>query len=633
MAGLRAFLGLFPDTTEFENNRIKLEEEYNALLEFKNSTELKKYFQLEKHVKSEEFDHKRKEILSLRFKQTEDFSKEKRYEALTKSKDIKLYYQTKNSQDLVSFFDIESSKELKKYYEFEKFINSSEFAKAKKEASLPAKQKFQKSDLYKTLTQYNQAKSSAQIKGYYKFINSRLFSDFESVKNTGLNLQVAELEKEINAAAFLTKKASMKKSDFKTSPEQQKLIQYNNLKKSKAYRNYLKMANSPYRRYYDELHQSQDIDAYADLAHFISSDDFKRQKKEIELKSFKDTKEYVKLQDFISLKNSEQIKFYFKFKNSKEYRNFMNLDGSERISDYEKLKTYIESDEFVKNKTYYTQSPKSRWEKSEEYKLLNQYESLKSSEKIVWYFKNIDSKKFAWHRIWSETFIDDFASAKLDTKKWITRYYWGDKILKDSYSLSQDKHFVTDGENIEIHNSRLQIVTRKEAVKGKSWHQSLGFVTRDFGYTSGLVNTAKSFRQVYGTFEAKMRFHPSSDLLNAFWMVSHTIIPHIDIAKAFKKVIVGNAWGNPKNLKGIKRFSKSFKRSKLSSDFFIYSLEWTSHKMIWKINGLEVASTSQGIPQEPMYLALSAGLQRELDNVLPAKFEIDWVRCFQHKDH
>ncbi len=633
MAGLRAFLGLFPDTNEYENSRIKLEEEYYALLAFADSEELKKYLKLEKYIKSQEFELKKRELLSLRFKQTEDFSKEKRYLGLRKTKDIKLYYKTKTSQELVSFRETENSNELKKYYELEKFINSTEFIKAKAEANLPAKQKFQKSDLYKTLTQYNQAKNSVQIKGYYKFINSKLFSDFESVKSSGLNQQVAELEKEINSAEFVTKKASMNKAEFNTSHEKQKLTQYKNLKKSKAYRNYMKMANSPNRRHYDELYKSDDVETFADLANFISSEDFKRQKKEIESKGFKDTKEFIKLQDYISLKKSDQIKFYFKFKNSKENKNFMNLDGSERISDYEQLKSYIESDKFVKNKEYYTQSPKNRWEKSEEYTTLQEYKSLKSSEKIVWYYKNVESKKFAWHKVWTETFADNFSTGSLDTKKWMTRYFWGEEILKDSYSLSQDKHFVTDGKNIEFHQSKLQIVTKKESMKGKSWHHSMGFVTRDFGYTSGLINTAKSFSQLYGTFEAKIKIHPSANLQNAFWMVSQTIVPHINIAKAHKKVQVGNAWGDARNIKSIKQFTKSYNRSKLSSDFFVFTLEWTPQTLVWKINGLEVALAKQGIPQESMYIVLSAGLQRELDDVLPAKMEVDWVRCFQHKDY
>ena len=33
------------------------------------------------------------------------------------------------------------------------------------------------------------------------------------------------------------------------------------------------------------------------------------------------------------------------------------------------------------------------------------------------------------------TFSDEFEGDKLDTKTWLTNYFWGDKLLKDSYSV------------------------------------------------------------------------------------------------------------------------------------------------------------------------------------------------------
>jgi len=52
----------------------------------------------------------------------------------------------------------------------------------------------------------------------------------------------------------------------------------------------------------------------------------------------------------------------------------------------------------------------------------------------------------------------------------------------------------------------------------------------------------------------------------------------------------------------------------------------------WKINGVTIASSSQGVPQEPMYLILSSGLYKEIKgNNLPASMEVDWVRCYKRK--
>ncbi len=633
MATIRALLGLFPKTGEYEDRRLNLEEEYKSLLAFRNSKELKRYHELESYIQSQEFLQKRKELFALRFKQTEDYRKEKEFFSLRRASDIKTYYQVKDSPSLKSFYATEKSENLKKYLALEKFIQSDAFADAKREASLSAKEKFAKSDLAKTYNHYIQQKASTSLIGYYRFVRDKKYNDFISVLESGLNVKIAEIDKEVQSTAFLERKASMKKAEFRNTEEGRRLVELKNLKKLSSYKNYLKLANSPHLRDYNSLHNTTELEAFEDLAKFIESSEFKQQRKLIESKTFKDTDEYKKLQEYLSLKKSEQIRFYFKFKESKEYKTYCKLEGSSRIKDFETLRDYIDSDEFKKFKAFCLKSPKKRWLESKEYELLHEYETLGKSEKIVWYLKNIDSKKFAWHRIWNETFMDDFSSPKLDDSKWLTRYYWGDKILKSGYSLARDKHFVTDGKNLILENGKLNIVIRKESINGKSWHPEHGFIPREFSYTSGLINTGISFRQLYGTFEAKIKIHESKDLQNAFWLVGMTMIPHIDIVRADKKLYNSVIWGNSKDLKSVQRYSSSLGRARFTKDFFIFSLEWLPGKLTWRINGVEVANTQKGVPEEPMYIVFSAGLQKDVSGILPARFELDWVRCFQHIDY
>jgi beta-glucanase (GH16 family) len=631
MAGIRALLGLFPKTSDYESKQNHLESEYKSLLAFKNSKELRKYHELEEYLNSEEFHRKKKELFSLRFRKTEDFEKEKDFQRLQRAQDIRVYYKIKDSEDLKSFKSIEKSSDLKNYYKLEEFIKSEKFAEVKKETSCSPRQKFEKSDLHKTLEQYKKLKNDPGIKGYYKFINHKLYSGFLSYKDSGELGHFKKLEKEINSAAFQSKLASLKKEDLKASSEKKKLDEYKAIRKSKGYKNYKKLSSSSLYHYYDKLHDSNELEVFNDLKNFITSENFYRQKKEIETFSFKDTEEYTKLQEYQNLKKSEPIQFYFKFKDSKAYKTYLALKGSERILKFESAKEYIESDEFKKFKAYCLKSPRKRWSESKEFEQLQEFKTLKKSENIVWYFRNIDAKRFSWHRKWDETFHEDFSSGKLDTKKWLTSYYWGKKMMKDSYSLSSDKHYITDGKNLNIENGKMHIVTRKEVVKGKSWDSSMGFITREFGYTSGLISTGESFRQKYGTFEVKMKIHEAKDLQNASWLVAQTMVPHIDISKAGKKLFFGNVWGNPRDLKSLHRFSDSLPRGRFSKDYFIYTLEWLPNKLTWKINGVEVTSTNKGIPQETMYLVFSSGLHKDVSGILPATFDIDWIRCFQMK--
>ena len=69
---------------------------------------------------------------------------------------------------------------------------------------------------------------------------------------------------------------------------------------------------------------------------------------------------------------------------------------------------------------------------------------------------------------------------------------------------------------------------------------------------------------------------------------------------------------------------------KYTGDYFIYSIEWTPEKLVWKINNKQVLTQTRGIPSEAMYLVLSAGVTNGVtEHQLPAKMEIDWVKIYQ----
>jgi beta-glucanase (GH16 family) len=630
MVSFKALFGSIPSTAETEAKRAALQREYEAFLEFSKSKELSEFLKLENEVTSAEFAQRKKEIMAQKFKDTEEYRKEQEYLSRKKEKDIKNYYRIKESDELKELHAFEESDDLKRYHELEEFIKSPEYNEVKSYMALSPKRKFESSELYKTLGQYIEQKSSPKIKNYFKFINSKEYSDFKNLYKSKRLKDFEELRDFIKSGEFLSARRSKKKSDFKFTEEYQKLQQYEGLKKSKEFKNYFKLAKSPRLIDYNELHDSQELEAYIELEKYINSPEYKSEKNSIEGQKFEDTDEYKKLQEYKSLKNSKKFKDNFKFKASKLYANYVNLDGTERIKQVEELEKFIQSDKFMEVKEYMLLPPAKKLELSEEYKLEQKYIELKNSEKIVWYFELKDSTKFDELKNWEVTFEEDFSTGKLDREKWMTRYYWGDSLLKDSYSLAHEKHFFTDGENLEFDNGILRILTKKEKTRGKAWDPQYGFYTKDFDYTSGLISTANSFRQKYGLFEAKIRFNESLPVNHSFWMLSDQVLPHIDIAKAENKLIMSSFWGSISERRGIRKKISKLSLSKFSGDFYIYSLEWSQDKLVWKINGVEVTSSKQGVPQESMYLILSSGIYKDIKgNNLPAAMEIDWVRCYK----
>ena len=438
-----------------------------------------------------------------------------------------------------------------------------------------------------------------------------------------------ELEKTVTSPDFSRRKKNIAAQRFSDTPEFRKEREYLALKKSREIKRYYQTKDSVALRDFLEFENSYDVKHYHTLEKLIRSEAFDELKRKLRRK-FRDTPEFEKLVEFRSLKSSKRFKDYFAFKNSKDYLNFTLLIGSEKIEGFEKLGKYIQSDEFLKVKEYMLLPGKKKFELSEECKLEQQYHTLKHSDKFKWYFKVHNSPRFNEIKKWQLTFSDEFDVHKLDKSKWLTRYYWGEALLQVSYVNAGEKQCYTDEKNIEISSSVLKIRTQREKVTGKVWNPALGFFTRDFDYTSAIINTGKNFRQQYGLFEAKVRFNRNFPVNHGIWMVSELMLPHVDLARAGRKISVGSYWGNPNVKGGVAKKASAMSRDRYGYDYYIFSMEWTKERLTWKINGIGAGSSTEGVPHVPMYININSALYQDVDgSVLPAEMEVDWVRCYQ----
>jgi hypothetical protein len=456
-----------------------------------------------------------------------------------------------------------------------------------------------------------------------------LRKEFQELKTFASSKELAEfqeLEKTVTSTEFEKRKKQISSQRYTDTDEYNKEKEYARLKKQKEIKRFYQVRNSVELKDFLEFDKSFDVKHYHTLEKLIHSEEFIQQRKKLGKRRFKETPEYEKLIEFQGLRKSKRFREYFAFKSSKDYVNFTLLIGSEKIAAFERLEQFIQSTEFKKVKEYMLLPGKKKYELSSEFEAENKYKQQKNSEKISWYFNVKDSPKFNEIKRWHITFAEDFSEG-LNKKNWITRYYWGDILLKDTYALADEKHQFTDG-NLEVAHGKLKIITKREKKSGKVWNPKLGFFSKEFNYTSGLVSSAASFRQQYGLFEAKIKFNHSYPVNHAFWMVSEQMLPHIDVVKCAKKMNFGNYWALDGTRVGKSR--SSVRAGKYTSDYFIYSLEWSKQKLIWKINGIPVFTRYQGIPDSAMYINFSSGLYTEADgNILPASMEIDWIRCYQ----
>lgn len=451
-----------------------------------------------------------------------------------------------------------------------------------------------------------------QLIAEYNKLNE--FKDSETLKKFN------KLQEYVDSTEFKSTKSKITSLNYADSEYCSKEKQFQALEKDKRVKNYFSVSQSADLKRFEAAANSDALKRLKELAETVNSADFQQAKsdksnpeKMAECKSLQ--------QEYKSLTKNPEIKFWTKYQNKSAYKMYVETSNSTLIADYEELKTYVNSDEFKTQKEYLLD--KNRFSRSEEAKREQEYIAMKNSEEIKWYEATVNSNKFDELKAWNLTFEDDFTDGKVDESKWMNSFFMGKMVINDRYVLANEKQYFTDNKNVDIKNSVLSIVTKKEKATGKVWDEKLGFMTKDFDYTSGMLSTANSFRQQYGRFEAKIRINSEAPVYQAFWLKGEHKEPEIDIFKY--NIKKGQMQLSAYN--GGKAAGNKFGGSGLAKDFFIYTVDWDASKITWKINGYEVASTSNNI-NEPLFIMLSAGLNQAADN-LPAAMQIDWVRCYE----
>jgi len=611
---LRATLGLIPKTEKIESQHQNLLEEYNKLNEYSQSDELNEYLELQQYINSDDFKNTKKQINELNFKSTDEYKKEIRYNKLKKDKKIVNYFKVLNSADYKKFTETDSSDKLKRYLELNEYLNSNKHKQVVDDFNTKLKTEKDKQKELKNLAK------SKDIKLYYKISNSNLLQNFNSLHDS------AELQEYIELQELISSGQTDKNSD----EYKQNIAKFKSLKKLKKFKDYFKFLDSNNHKHYNNFKDSDRLKYYEELKIYIASDDYKVA---ITQFTYTNTDEYKKEVEYNNLKKDSDIIHWEKFKKSKQYKLFKEVEDSELLNEYQELDEFVNSDKFKEFKEYMLD--KNKWQKTDDYQKEVRYGELQKSENIKWYFAVKDSNKFDELKKWNLIFEDDFDSGKVDENKWMNSFFWGKMLLNDRYVIAGDKQYFTDNKNFELNGSTLKIITKKEQAEGKVWHPVHGFYTQHFEYTSGMLSSAHSYRHQYGRIEAKIKLADNYPVYQALWLKGEKIIPEIDIFKfnmdKKNRLQMSTIWGDVSDYKSAKKKTDKINGSMLTKDFFIYTLEWNKNKLTWKINGIEVFSTNEGIPDEPLYLMLSAGILQEptRQDFNSSSFEIDWVRCYE----
>ncbi|MCK4920918.1 MAG: family 16 glycosylhydrolase [Bacteroidales bacterium] len=232
MAGLKFALGMIPNTAKIEGADDYIRKEFSDYIEYEKSDDLQHFTELENEVTSAEFLSEKKGILTLKFKTSEEYNKEKEFQAIKKSKPIKNYFKIKESRQLSNFNNFKTSESLKTYFELEKFVNSEELAKIKTELS---SKEFKASEEATKEKKYFKAKKNSQFKNHFKFENSPVYKEYLRVKDSDELRKFNELKEYLNSEEFLKQKEYLMlpgKKKYGLSKEFKRETEYFDLKKS-----------------------------------------------------------------------------------------------------------------------------------------------------------------------------------------------------------------------------------------------------------------------------------------------------------------------------------------------------------------------------------------------------------------
>jgi beta-glucanase (GH16 family) len=226
---------------------------------------------------------------------------------------------------------------------------------------------------------------------------------------------------------------------------------------------------------------------------------------------------------------------------------------------------------------------------------------------------------------WSLSFDDEFDGLSLDTTKWHPHDHF--------CGVRNDELQAYMPENITVANGLCREKCEKRTVNYGYCGQPS--IVKD--YASAMMVTMDKFDQKFGYFEMRCKIPKGKGLWPAFWLLPYNKWPpEIDILEILchepNKIYMTNHYtvnGQHQSKGG------AWTGSDFSADFHTFGVEWDSSKIVWYVDGVERFRSTSGVPAEPFFILVNLALggawpgAPDSTTILPAYFDIDWVRVYK----
>ena len=250
------------------------------------SSELSRYFDLQKVIESPDFIRRKKEAESLRYKGSPEYNKSQEYIALQKNSQLKRYNSTIMSEEYRLFLELETSEKGK--------LND------------PS------------------SKKDPKVITYHKFLNSKAYQNLKTVKNLGLPAKLEQLKQDINTKSFLEREAFLKNTArFETTPDYAPFNEFTRLSKNSEIQFYQKCIKSPLYANYQNINESKDLTRLKELRSIVGTPEFLQRVAFLKnRKRYESTPEFELESEFNQLAKSKIINTYHQLKKRRELEFF-----------------------------------------------------------------------------------------------------------------------------------------------------------------------------------------------------------------------------------------------------------------------------------------------------------------------
>jgi len=196
----------------------------------------------------------------------------------------------------------------------------------------------------------------------------------------------------------------------------------------------------------------------------------------------------------------------------------------------------------------------------------------------------------------TQKFDATFTGSQLNTQVWDTCFPWASSGCTNFGNTDDPDLEWYQAPQDQVGGGALHLVAQREPTAGLN-EQGAG---KEYACRSGMVTTYPSLRFEYGYVQVTAQIPFGKGLWPAFWLAAANDKwpPEVDMLEHWGSQATGSVYLHP--LTGARQ-GGSVTMPSLATGWHTFGLYWSKTTLAWYYDGVQVFSTSVGVPQQDMY--------------------------------